>query len=88
MVLSPLLFRKKNKKVQIVHKERFAEIVTKFWTSLGQWKKIDCEKQEFQPDEAAPPYTSNNSLTWLRERFQEWLISRKSKIGWVTYTGF
>ena len=40
------------------------------------------DEQWFQQDGAAP-HTSNNTLLWLRQRFEDRLISRRCDIEWV-----
>ena len=74
-----------NERAQTVNTERYVEVLTKFWASLGQCEGIYREEQWFQQDRASP-HTSNNSLAWLRERFHERLISRKCEVEWAPHS--
>ena len=68
------------------HLQAALEIVTdttvvfrKTWVALGRRRTITREEQWFQQDGAAP-HTSNNTLLWLRQRFEDRLISRRCDI--------
>ena len=84
-IIGPYWFEDENERAQTVNTERYVEVLTKFWASLGQCEGIYREEQWFQQD-GASPHTSNNSLAWLRERFHERLISRKCEVEWAPHS--
>ena len=51
-------------------------VLRKFWAAPGRRRTITRDEQWFQQD-GATPHTSNNTLLWLRQRFEDRLISRK-----------
>ena len=51
----------------------------KFWTALGRRRTITRDEQWFQQD-GATPHTSSNTLSWLRQRFEDRLISRRCDV--------
>ena len=62
-----------------------SEVLTKFWTSLGQCVGINRKEEWFQQD-GATSHASNNSPAWFRERFQERLISKKCEVKWAPHS--
>ena len=57
-------------------------VLRKFWAALDRRRTMTRNEQWFQQDGAAP-HTSNNTLLWLRQRFEDRLISRRCDIEWV-----
>ncbi|GFO20935.1 transposable element tc3 transposase [Plakobranchus ocellatus] len=60
-------------------------VMTKFWAALGRRRGINRAEQWFQQD-GATPHTSNESLTWLRQRFPDRLISRRCDPEWAPHS--
>ena len=84
-IISPYWFEDENERAQTVNTERYVAVLRKFWTSLGRRRGIYRDDQWFQQD-GATPHTSNHTLDWLRERFQERLISRKCDVEWAPHS--
>ncbi|GFO30707.1 transposable element tc3 transposase [Plakobranchus ocellatus] len=53
--------------------------------AVGRRRGIKRAEQWFQQD-GATPYTSNESLTWLRQRFPDRLISRRCDPEWAPHS--
>ena len=87
-IIGPYSFEDENERAQTVNTERYVAVLRKFWTSLGRRRGFYRDDQWFQQD-GATPHTSNHTLDWLRERFQERLISRdqQGSAGSVTSSG-
>ncbi|GFN76491.1 transposable element tc3 transposase [Plakobranchus ocellatus] len=68
-----------------VNTERDPQVMTKFWAALGRRRGINRAEQWFQQD-GATPHTSNESLTWLRQRFPDRLISRRCDPEWAPHS--
>ena len=81
----PYWFEDENERPQAVNTERYVAVLMKFWASLERHRRIDGDKQWFQQD-GATLHTSNDSLAWLRKRFQERLISRKCDVEWAPHS--
>ena len=84
-IIGPYWFEDENERAQTVNTERYVAVLRKFWTSLGRRRGIYRDDQWFQQD-GATPHTSNHTLDWLRERFQERLISRKCDVEWAPHS--
>ena len=54
-------------------------VLRKFLVALGPRRTITSYEQWFQQD-GPTPHTSNNILSWLRQRFEDQLISRRCDI--------
>ena len=74
-IIGPFWFEDEQERSVTVNTDRYIEIPRKFWTRLGRRARLIRAEQWFQQD-GANPHTSNQTLTWLRQRFQERLISR------------
>ena len=84
-IIGPYWFEDETGRPQTVNTERYVAVLRKFWASLGRRRGIDRDEQWFQQD-GATPHTSNDSLVWLKERFQERLISRKCDVEWAPHS--
>ena len=60
-------------------------MVKKFWAALGRRRGVTRDEQWFQQD-GATPYTSNDSLAYLRNRFPNRLISRRCAVEWAPHS--
>ena len=70
-------------------KKCYMAVLRKFWASLRRRRGTDRDDQWFQQDRTTPhthTHTSNHTLDWLRERFQERLISRKCNVKWAPHS--
>ena len=69
----------------MVNRERYVAVLRKVWASLGRRRGMDRDPQWFQQD-GATPHTSNVFLAWLRERFDDRLISRRCDVEWAAHS--
>ena len=60
-------------------------VLRKFLVALGPHRTITRDEQWFQQD-GPTPHTSSNILSWLRQRFEDQLISRRCDIEWVPHS--
>ena len=74
-IIGPFWFDDENEQPLTVNKERYVAVLRKFLVSLGRRRRMDRYQQWFQQD-GATPHISKVSLAWLRERFDDRLISR------------
>ena len=63
------------------HDSGIWEVFGQHWTYTGP--SLDMNNG-FSKD-GATPHTSNNTLLWLRQRFEDWPISRRCDIKWVPH---
>ena len=84
-IIGPFWFEDKNEQPQTVNRERYVAVLRKFWASLGRRRGMDRDQQWFQQD-GATPHTSNVSLAWLGERFDDKLISRRCDVEWAAHS--
>ena len=84
-IISPVWFKDENRQSFIVNTERYLVVLRKFWAALGQCRTITWDEQWFQQD-GATPHTSSNTLVWLRQRFEDRLISRRCDIEWEPHS--
>jgi len=70
--------------ISICESEPLCGDIEKFYTSLSRGRGINPDEQWFQKD-GGTPHTPNDFLAWLRERFQEMLISRKCDVEWAPH---
>ena len=78
-IIGPFWFEDENEQRQMVNRERYVAVLRKVWASLGRRRGMDRDQQWFQQD-GAIPHTSNVFLAWLRERFDDRLISRRCDV--------
>ena len=60
-------------------------VLNKYWASLGRRRGVLRASQWFQQD-GATPHTANETLAWLRQRFEEKLISRRCDVEWAPHS--
>ena len=60
-------------------------VLNKYWASLGRRRGVLRASQWFQQD-GATPHTANETLAWLRQRFEERLISRRCNVEWAPHS--
>ena len=68
-----------------INTERYLQVLAKFYEQLMKDYPNEYRRMWFQQD-GATPHTSNDSLHWLRERFQKRIVSRKSAIQWPPHS--
>ena len=84
-VIGPFWFEDDNEQSVTINTERYVQVLGKFWTALGQWRRVVRALQCFQQD-GATPHTSNESLTWLQQRFPNQLISHRCDPEWSLHS--
>ena len=84
-IIGPFWFEDEKEQPQTVNTERYVAVLRKFWASLGRRRGMGRDQQWFQQD-GATPHTSNVSVAWLRERFDDRLISRRCDVEWATHS--
>ena len=60
-------------------------VLNKYWASLGRRRGVMRGSQWFQQD-GATPHAANETLAWLRQRFEERLISRRCDVEWAPHS--
>ena len=75
-IIGPFWFEADNELSVTINTEQYAQGLGKFWTALGRRRGVVRVLQWFQQD-GATPQTSNESLTWLQQRFPDRLISTR-----------
>ena len=81
-IIGPFWFEDEEEKATTVTKERYIEVLKKFYTRLRSRGGINEEIQWFQQD-GATPHTANMTMQWLDERFPERFISRRRDPEWL-----
>lgn len=84
-IIGPYWFEDDNDNALTVNTERYLQVLRKFWAALGRRRGVVRGAQWFQQD-GATPHTSNESLTWLQERFPDRLISRRCNPEWAPHS--
>ena len=72
--------------MQITHRlssdsSLFFEVLSKFWADLDQ-RRMQRRRQWFQQD-GATPHCTNGTLTWIKNHFQDRVISRRYQADWA-----
>ena len=83
--IGPYWFEDDDGRSQTVNKERYMAVLNKYWASLGRQRGVLRASQWFQQD-GATPHTANKTLAWLRQRFEERLISRRCNVEWALHS--
>ena len=60
-------------------------VLNKYWVSLGRQRGVVRASQWFQQD-GATPHSANETIAWLRQRFEKRLISRRCNVEWVPHS--
>jgi len=68
-----------------INTKRYVHVLGKFWTALGRQRVVVRVLQWFQQD-GATTHSSNESLTWLQQRFPHRLISRRCDPQWSPHS--
>jgi len=84
-IIGPFWFEDDDGRSQTVNKERDMAVLNKYWASLGRWTRVVRASQWFQQD-GATPHTSNETIAWLRQRFEGRLISRRCDVEWAPHS--
>ena len=83
-IIGPYCFEDESERWLMVNFRRYTEVLLKFWT-MGWQRCFERDGQWFQQDGAAP-HTSNETLQWLRQRFEDRLISRRRNVKWSPHS--
>ena len=84
-IIGPYWFEDEEGQAATVNTERYLVVVRKFWARLGRERGLDRSLQWYQQD-GAPPHTSNETLRYLRSKFQDRLISRRCVNEWAPHS--
>ena len=84
-IIGPYWFKNDDGHAVTINSARYVEVLHKFWAELGQQRRFFRARQWFQQD-GATPHTSDESLTWLQQRFGGRLISRRCDPEWSAYS--
>ena len=84
-IIGPFWFEDDDGRSQTVNKERYITVLNKYWASLGRRRGVLRASQWFQQD-GATPHTANETIAWLRQRFEERLISRRCDVEWAPHS--
>ena len=83
-IIGPFWFEDDNEHNVTIYTDRYVHVLHKFWTALG-WQKVVvrvCHVQQY----GTTPHTSKESIGLLKQRFSDWLISRKCDPQWSLYS--
>lgn len=81
-LIGPFFFEDEEGRTATVNTDRYLQVLQRFWNSLGRNRNCMRDLQWFMQD-GANPHVSDRSLQWLRERFQDRLISRRTEHIWA-----
>lgn len=90
-IIGPFWFEDAEEQPLTVTKERYLEVLQKFWRELGLMNRrrgpnrVHREQQWYQQD-GATPHTANTSLEWLDRKFPDRLISRRREPEWAPHS--
>ena len=84
-IIGPYWFEDDDGQSQTINKEHYMAVLNKYWASLGRRRGVLRASQWFQQD-GATPHTANETLAWLRQRFEERLISRRCDVEWAPHS--
>ena len=74
-IIGPFWFEDDDGRSQTVNKERYIAVLNKYWASLGRRRRV-----------GATPHTTNETIAWLRQRFEERLISIRCDVEWAPHS--
>ena len=85
-LIGPFFFMDENKETVTVTSERYITILNLFWKALGRFLGThNRTKQWFQQD-GAPPHAAERTLHWLRDHFNDRIISRRTPYTWAPHS--
>ncbi|KAI6648262.1 hypothetical protein LOD99_12071 [Oopsacas minuta] len=84
LIIGPLFFEESVQTVTVT-KERYVDVLNKFWNELETRCHTYIPKSWFQQD-GATPHTANITINWLKEHFKHRVVSKRYKIGWPPYS--
>jgi len=84
-IIGPFWFEDDNERSVTINTERYVHVLGKFWTALRRRRGVVRVLQWFRQVDATP-YTSNESLPWLQQRFPDRLISRRCDPQWSPHS--
>ena len=84
-IIGPYWFEDDDDRSQTVNKGRYMAVLNKYWASLGRRRGVLRVSQWFQQD-GATPHTAYEILAWLRQRFEERLMSRRCDEEWAPHS--
>jgi len=84
-IIGPYWFKDEDGRSQTVNKEHYMVVLNKYWASLGRRRGVLRASQWFQHD-GATPHTANETLAWLKQRFEKRIISRRCNVEWAPHS--
>ena len=83
-IIGPFFFEDGQGRTTTVDTDGYIEVLGKFWQALGR-RELDRDSQWFMQDGAAP-HCSTRTLAWLRQRFRDFIISRRCDVEWAPHS--
>ena len=84
-IIGPFFFEDRSGCVQTVNKERYVDMLERFWKAVEEDSESEAGQIWFQQD-GATPHTSKMALRWLEERLGERVISRGTDTPWPPHS--
>ena len=84
-LIGPFWFEDADGKALTVNKDRYLQVLVKFWNTLGRRNDLSREDQWIQQD-GAPPHTARETIAWLEQHFGDQVISRLTEHEWAPHS--
>ena len=87
-VVGPIWLEDDNGQTATINAARYRKVLGRFWRSLcNRYRRApdQLQVQWFQQD-GAPPHRARETMSWLRDRFQDRLISKGAAIEWPAHS--
>lgn len=84
-VIGPIWIEDQDGCTTTVNTQRYISVLQQFWRILGRRAGVNRAAQWFQQD-GATPHTSRESLNWLRDHFEDRVISNRLPIVWAPHS--
>ena len=81
-IIGPFWFEDNNENVVTINKERYVEVLDKFWDALSAVSK----KTDWFQQDGATPHTAKISMKWLKDHFHSRVISRGLAFFWSPHS--
>ena len=83
-IIGPIWFVDDENETTTINAERYMGVLKQFFVKLKR-KHVDVDSQWFMQD-GATPHTANCTLQWLRSKFQDRIISRRTTVEWAPHS--
>ena len=84
-LIGPFWFEDTDGNALMVNKDRYLQVLMKFWRALGRRNDLVRDNQWIQQD-GAPPHTARETLAWLYQTFGDRVISRMTAHEWAPHS--